>query len=65
MAIGIGILAGYAGSYACKDLDNQWRIMIGLGLIPPLMILAFLVCLPESPRYLWAKGDSQPSNCLL
>jgi MFS family permease len=34
----------------------KWRVMIGVGIIPPVLILACLVSLPESPRWLISMG---------
>lgn len=53
ISINLGILLGYAGSIACRP---DWRLMIGLGLLPPALILICLKGLPESPRWLVSKG---------
>ena len=56
VAIGLGILLGYAVAYVCRDmpLDTGWRVMVGCGGVPPLVSLLLLALLPESPRFLWA-----------
>jgi Sugar (and other) transporter len=45
---------------ACESLiandSMKWRVMIGVGIIPPVLILACLVSLPESPRWLISMG---------
>ncbi|PVH95353.1 inorganic phosphate transporter 1-4 /Pi cotransporter [Periconia macrospinosa] len=44
-------------SLACTDddclraIDRLWRLVIGLGMIPALIALAFRFTIPESPRY--------------
>ncbi|EGD75475.1 hypothetical protein PTSG_06549 [Salpingoeca rosetta] len=54
VAINIGILLGFLGGFAFSHLSERigWRWMLGLGAVPPLIILASLVFLPESPRWL-------------
>jgi len=56
--INIGILGGYIGGWVLSGLPTgvAWRAMLGLGALPPLLILLFLPWLLESPRYLLAKG---------
>lgn len=50
----------YAASLLCSDVfttpSAKWRSMIGIGMLPPLLILACLWLMPESPRWLIAKG---------
>lgn len=50
----------YAASLLCSDVFNsdsaKWRSMIGIGILPPLLILACLSLMPESPRWLVAAG---------
>lgn len=65
VAIGIGILLGYGGAFACRHMENPWRYMIGIGMLPPIMIIIFLFCLPESPRYLWAAGREEEAKAVL
>lgn len=44
----------------CSDVFDsdsaRWRSMIGIGMLPPLLILACLSLMPESPRWLIATG---------
>ena len=57
VAINGGILLGYVVGFAVQLLPNvgshfKWRIMLGLGVVLPIMVLWNLVHLPESPRWL-------------
>ncbi len=67
LAITIGILAAYfSNAYLLKIaqtshftgwlqfvlVDNCWRAMIGIGLLPSLLFCTGLVFVPESPRWL-------------
>ncbi|CAI6334783.1 unnamed protein product [Periconia digitata] len=43
---------GQPGSLECfRSLDRLWRLVIGLGMIPAVVALAFRFTIPESPRY--------------
>eukprot|EP00049_Salpingoeca_infusionum_P006999 m.113861 g.113861 ORF g.113861 m.113861 type:complete len:585 (-) comp13529_c0_seq2:2087-3841(-) len=64
VAINLGILLGYIGGYAFADLEcilqpdhKAWRWMLGVGIIPPLIILLALFIMPESPRWLVQHGQ--------
>lgn len=35
----------------------RWRAMIGIGTLPPALILLCLTMMPESPRWLIARGQ--------
>jgi sugar porter (SP) family MFS transporter len=63
VAIGVGILLGYLGAWLCHGLG--WRAMVGLGAVPPFVILVCLLCLPESPRYLLAAGQEEKARAVL
>ena len=51
VAINIGILLGYVLGYAFSDLpvNTGWRVMLGLGAVPPVIILVSLFVLPGRP----------------
>ncbi len=55
LAITIGILASYLVGYLFAEAGD-WRTMLGLGVAPALLLLAGLVFLPESPRWLVLSG---------
>lgn len=42
--------------YYAKDPVAQWRSPLGIALIWPIMMLAILPFVPESPRFLLMKG---------
>jgi MFS family permease len=53
LAINFGILLGMAADYCFLTLPEgtNWRVMIGLGLILPCVLLVMtLTIMPESPR---------------
>ncbi|WOL00219.1 putative polyol transporter 4 isoform X3 [Canna indica] len=52
--INIGILLGYISNYAFSGLSEHinWRIMLGVGILPSVFIGFALFVIPESPRWL-------------
>ncbi len=54
----VGIILGYLVAAALADLDNaiNWRIMLGIAAVPAMVILPFLMRLPETARWLMMKG---------
>ena len=68
--INVGILAGYVVGYVVGSqlglADGvAWRLMLGLGAVPPLLILLVLPVMPESPRYLVASGQHERAWAVL
>lgn len=74
LAITIGIIAAYfSNAYLLHASETQsftgwlhyiivedtWRAMIGIGLIPSLLFWLTLFLIPESPRWLYIKGKTQ------
>ena len=55
LAITIGILASYVVGLTFTSAGD-WRMMLGLGAAPALLLLGGLVFLPESPRWLVLAG---------
>ncbi|XP_044495764.1 probable polyol transporter 4 [Mangifera indica] len=54
ISINIGILLGYISNYAFHGLPEHinWRIMLGVGILPSVFIGCALFVIPESPRWL-------------
>lgn len=56
--LNVGMVLGYLANFLLNGIHNDWRWMLGLGGALPLVVLV-VVCLPqmpESPRWLVAKG---------
>jgi MFS transporter, SP family, galactose:H+ symporter len=51
-AITIGILAAYLVDYALAG-HAQWRAMLGVAVVPSVILMAGMIWMPESPRYLF------------
>ncbi|KAK7264231.1 hypothetical protein RJT34_31837 [Clitoria ternatea] len=53
-----GILIGYISNYAFSQLPLRigWRIMLGIGAIPSIFLALAAFFMPESPRWLVARG---------
>ncbi|MFI9382056.1 sugar porter family MFS transporter [Kutzneria sp. NPDC052558] len=62
LAITVGILAAYLAGYA---LDDGWRWMFGLGLLPAVILLLGMLALPESPRWLFTHGNPAAARAVL
>lgn len=70
VAINGGILLGYVLGFIVQLIPNlsaelRWRIMLGLGLLLPVVVLYNLVHLPESPRWLVMKGRSEEAHTVM
>ncbi|AFK18243.1 sugar porter family MFS transporter [Haloferax mediterranei ATCC 33500] len=55
LAITVGILSSYFVNYAFADAE-QWRWMLGTGMVPALVLAVGMVFMPESPRWLVEHG---------
>lgn len=53
-----GIFLGYLVGYCLCGMpaSHGWRVMIGIGAVPPFAIMAATVVVPESPRWLMMRG---------
>jgi MFS family permease len=67
VAINVGILLGYVAGWGFRTLPDEvsWRWMMGVGGIPPALILLFLCFMPESPRWLLARGREKEASAVL
>ena len=59
----LGILVAYLSNYIVAQIvhDPQiaWRWMLGVMVVPSVLFLAFLMVVPETPRWLMAKGREE------
>jgi sugar porter (SP) family MFS transporter len=62
LAITLGILAAYLSGFL---LDENWRWMFGLGLVPALALLIGMSALPESPRWLFTHRGPEAARAVL
>ncbi len=64
LAISIGILISYVIDYILSQ-HNAWRLMLGFGILPALILLIGMIFLPRSPRWLMAKGHHDKALAVL
>lgn len=64
LAIAVGILVSYIVDYVFAQSGN-WRLMLGFGVIPALLLLLGMIFLPRSPRWLFAKGHHEKALQIL
>ena len=59
----LGILVAYLSNYIVAQIvhDPQiaWRWMLGVMVVPSVLFLVFLIAVPETPRWLMAKGHEE------
>mmetsp|Transcript_20961 Transcript_20961/g.45308 ORF Transcript_20961/g.45308 Transcript_20961/m.45308 type:complete len:521 (-) Transcript_20961:413-1975(-) len=69
IALNLGILFGFAVNLLFSSTTEgaeTWRLMIGSGLImPTLLIILSLTVMPESPRWLAARGKYEEAQYVL
>ncbi|KAF5176181.1 Major facilitator superfamily transporter mfsa [Thalictrum thalictroides] len=65
--INIGILLGYVANYAFSGLPVHinWRVMLGVGILPSVFIGISLFVIPESPRWLVMKNRIEEARIVL
>ncbi|KAH0977748.1 hypothetical protein GBA52_027467 [Prunus armeniaca] len=56
--VNIGILLGYVANYAFSGLPINlgWRLMLGVGVFPSVILAVGVLTMPESPRWLVMQG---------
>lgn len=64
LMITAGIFLGYCTNYGTKNYDNsvQWRVPLGLGFAWALFVIAGMMFVPESPRYLVEVGKIEEAR---
>ena len=64
----LGILVAQLSNYAIGTMGlgpTEWRWMFGVEAIPAVLFLAFLVPVPESPRWLVANNEEEEAGRIL
>ncbi len=56
MAITSGILIAYLVNFAFKDLDANWRWMLGVAAVPGAALAIGMLSVPQTPRWLMEAG---------
>ncbi|KAK7404397.1 hypothetical protein VNO78_05266 [Psophocarpus tetragonolobus] len=62
-----GILIGYISNYGFSKLPLRlgWRLMLGVGAVPAIFLALGVLAMPESPRWLVAKGRIAEAKTVL
>ncbi|KAJ7720089.1 general substrate transporter [Mycena maculata] len=67
--LGIGAFTASWVTYGCsaglKGHPAQWRLPLGIQIIPALPLITFILLLPESPRWLAEKGRMEEAQATL
>ncbi|CAN6199589.1 unnamed protein product [Urochloa humidicola] len=65
--INVGILLGYVSNYAFARLPLHlgWRVMLGIGAAPSVLLALMVFAMPESPRWLIMKGRLADARVVL
>lgn len=62
----IGILLAFFSNYVLVDSgEDNWRWMLGVMALPALIFFLLMLLVPESPRWLYAKGEKEKSMKIL
>lgn len=61
LTIVLGILCSYTINYCLLDVENNWRWMFAVGVLPSVLFFIGLFFIPESPRWLYKAGKKEHS----
>ncbi|WP_423747376.1 sugar porter family MFS transporter (plasmid) [Haladaptatus sp. SPP-AMP-3] len=64
LMVTLGILISYFVNYAFAD-TGDWRMMLGTGMIPAVVLAIGMVKMPESPRWLYENGRTDDARKVL
>jgi MFS family permease len=66
LMIVLGISASFFSNYFLLNVgDNNWRWMLGMDAIPAVLYFFLLFAVPESPRWLFGKGQEERAKEIL
>src|ERR1022692_824940 len=66
LMIVLGISASFFSNYFLLNVgENNWRWMLGMDAIPAALYFLFLFGVPESPRWLFGKGQQERAKEIL
>ncbi len=67
LLITVGIFVSYLSDYGFAEENNleSWRPMFIVGVIPAIILLVGMLVLPETPRFLMAKGKEKKGRQIL
>lgn len=65
LAITGGQLIAYAISAGLYHVNNGWRILVGLSMIPAAAQMVLFIFMPETPRYLIRRGRTDEARKVL
>lgn len=66
LMIVIGISASFFSNYFLLNLgENNWRWMLGVEAIPAVLYFFLLFAVPESPRWLFSRGQTERAREIL
>ena len=64
LMVTLGILVSYFVNYAFAD-GGDWRLMLGTGMVPAVVLAAGMLKMPESPRWLYEQGRKDDARAVL
>lgn len=65
LAITGGQLVAYSIGAIFSGVDHGWRIIVLISLVPCLIQFFYIICLPDTPRYLIMKNRYDDAICVL
>jgi sugar porter (SP) family MFS transporter len=66
LMIVLGISASFFSNYFLLNVgDNNWRWMLGMDAVPAVLYFFLLFAVPESPRWLFGKGQEERAKEIL
>lgn len=65
MTIVTGLLAANIVNECVKNTANGWRVAIGVAMIAPVIVMAGIFCVPESPRWTYQHEGKHEAEAVL